>query len=113
MAAGILYRYHVFPKRSCGTAAACHLETSGTRLRQHVLTLSELLRLPETEPASECVDGRIIRKVSPEGKHTRLEFRRAERLNQAAEPECRGVAFPELRCTFAGRSFVHDVAFFT
>jgi len=83
------------------------------RLRQRVLTLSEFLRLPETEPASEYVDGRIIRKVSPKGKHSRLEFRCAERLNQAAEPERRGVAFPELRCTFAGRSLVHDVAFFT
>lgn len=30
-------------------------------------TLEEFLKLPETEPASEFIDGEIIQKPSPQG----------------------------------------------
>jgi Uma2 family endonuclease len=33
------------------------------------LSLEEFLKLPETEPASKYVDGRIYQKPMPQGKH--------------------------------------------
>jgi Uma2 family endonuclease len=33
------------------------------------LTLAEFLQLPETKPASEYIDGQIIQKPMPQGKH--------------------------------------------
>jgi Uma2 family endonuclease len=37
-----------------------------------VLTLEEFLKLPETKPASEYIDGRIIQKLMPQGEHSAL-----------------------------------------
>ena len=37
-----------------------------------LLTLSEFLNLPETEPASEYIDGQIIQKPMPQGKHSSI-----------------------------------------
>lgn len=34
------------------------------------LTLDEFLKLPETKPASEFIDGQIIQKAMPQGKHS-------------------------------------------
>ncbi|TBR61862.1 hypothetical protein B4U84_14155 [Westiellopsis prolifica IICB1] len=34
------------------------------------LTLAEFLQLPETKPASEYIDGKIIQKPIPQGKHS-------------------------------------------
>jgi Uma2 family endonuclease len=75
------------------------------------LTLEEFLRLPEEKPYLEYIDGRIEAKVSPQKKHGLIENRIINRLNQFAEPAGLGLAFPELRCTFAGRSIVPDLAF--
>jgi Uma2 family endonuclease len=75
------------------------------------LSLEEFLLLPETEPASEFQDGRIEQKVSPQGSHSVLQFEIASRLNSAARKSRSGFAFPELRCTFSGRSIVPDVSF--
>ena len=38
------------------------------------VTLQEFLRLPEKKPALEFEDGRITQKVSPGGKHSRLQY---------------------------------------
>ena len=35
-----------------------------------ILTLDEFLQQPETEPASEYIDGQIIQKPMPQGKHS-------------------------------------------
>jgi Uma2 family endonuclease len=75
------------------------------------MTLEEFLRLPEDKPYLEYIDGRIEAKVSPQKKHSLLTARFLERLNDWAEPARLGYAFPELRCTFAGRSIIPDVAF--
>jgi Uma2 family endonuclease len=75
------------------------------------LTLEEFLRLPEQKPYLEYIDGRIEAKVSPQKKHGLLALRLLQHINQFAEPNGHGLAFPELRCTFAGRSIVPDVAF--
>jgi len=74
------------------------------------LTLEEFLRLPETEPASEYANGRAVQKVSPKAKHSRLQYKLSEHLNRRLNPVY--YAFPELRCTFGGRSPVPDVALF-
>jgi Uma2 family endonuclease len=78
---------------------------------QKNLTLEEFLKLPETEPASEYHGGRITQKPMPQGKHSVLQLRWIAWINGHVEPTRRGLAFPELRCTFAGRSLVPDVAF--
>ncbi|MBW4623621.1 MAG: Uma2 family endonuclease [Cyanosarcina radialis HA8281-LM2] len=77
------------------------------------ITLTEFLQLPETKPASEFIDNRIYQKPMPQGKHSRLQFKLCDVVNQIAEPQEIALAFPELRCTFGGRSIVPDVSVFT
>ncbi|MBW4699848.1 MAG: Uma2 family endonuclease [Aphanocapsa lilacina HA4352-LM1] len=76
------------------------------------LTLNDFLRLPETEPASEFIDGQVIQKPMPQGKHSRLQARLVHYLTTAFQTTGSADAFPELRCTFGGRSIVPDVAVF-
>ncbi|MGA7953920.1 MAG: Uma2 family endonuclease, partial [Gloeobacterales cyanobacterium] len=38
-----------------------------------ILSLEEFLKLPETKPASEYVDGQIIQKPMPQGKHSTIQ----------------------------------------
>lgn len=77
-----------------------------------VLTLDEFLKLPETKPASEYINGKIYQKPMPQGKHSRLQTRLSTSINQAGEPQKLALALTELRCTFAGRSIVPDIAVF-
>jgi len=76
------------------------------------LTLAAFLALPETKPASEFIDGQIIQKPMPQGEHSRLQGKLCAVINQTAEPTQTAYGFPELRCTFGGRSIVPDVAVF-
>lgn len=68
--------------------------------------------LPETEPASEYIKGNITQKSMPPGQHGTLQGKLVATINQRGEPEQIVFAFPELRCTFAGRSIVPDIAVF-
>lgn len=79
------------------------------------LTLEEFLRLPEIDdhPYLEFVDGRIEAKVSPQKKHSVIQKRLMMNLDAFSQPRGLGETFPELRCTFAGRSLVPDVVFLT
>jgi Uma2 family endonuclease len=77
-----------------------------------ILTLEEFLKLPETKPASEYVDGQIIQKPMPKGKHSTVQGELIIALNAALKPKRIARAFPELRCTFAERSTVPDVSVF-
>jgi Uma2 family endonuclease len=77
------------------------------------LTLAEFLELPETEPASEFIGDLIYQKPMPQGKHSRLQLKLCEVINRVVETPQIALAFPELRCTFAGRSIVPDVTVFT
>jgi Uma2 family endonuclease len=81
-------------------------------ITQREMTLEEFLELPERKPALEYEEGRITQKVSPKGRHSRLQFCVAQLVNQFAEPGKLAMAFPELRVTFAGRSRVPDVSIF-
>ncbi|HAN46673.1 MAG TPA: hypothetical protein DCQ32_09010 [Cyanobacteria bacterium UBA8156] len=76
------------------------------------LTLAEFLQLPETKPASEYIDGQIIQKPMPQGKHSRMQTLLATAIYMALSPQKIAEAFVELRCTFGGRSTVPDVAVF-
>ncbi|MGQ4647354.1 Uma2 family endonuclease [Lyngbya aestuarii] len=76
------------------------------------LSLVEFLELPETEPASEYINGKIYQKPMPQGKHSTLQGRFTAEINQVASPQQLAYAFPELRCTFGGRSIVPDIAVF-
>ncbi|AGY60015.1 Uma2 family endonuclease [Gloeobacter kilaueensis] len=82
------------------------------RIPDRPLTLDDFLQLPETEPASEFVDGQVIQKPMPQGKHSRLQARLVHYLTTAFEATGGADAFPELRCTFGGRSIVPDIAVF-
>jgi Uma2 family endonuclease len=74
------------------------------------ITLEEFLKLPETKPASEYIEGEIIQKPMPKTKHSLLQLRSCNEINQVTQTPKIAYAFPELRCTFGGRSIVPDIA---
>ena len=76
------------------------------------LSLEEFLKLPETKPASVYIDGKIYQKPMPQGEHSTLQSFIASSINEVAKPQKLAYAFPELRCTFAGKSIVPDIAVF-
>lgn len=77
-----------------------------------VLTLAEFLELPETKPASEYIDGQIIQKPMPQGKHSVIQGELVPAIHGVVKSKRIARAFPELRCTFGGRSTVPDIAVF-
>lgn len=77
------------------------------------LTLDEFLQLSETKPASEFIDGQIIQKPMPQGKHSTIQSDLGGDINRVLKPQHIARAYPELRCTFGGRSTVPDIAVFT
>lgn len=74
------------------------------------LTIEEFLQRPETKPASEYVNGQIVQKPMPKTRHSRLQSKLIGAVNEVTEDQQIAYAFPELRCTFGGRSIVPDVA---
>lgn len=77
------------------------------------ITLEEFLTLPETKPPSEYVDGKIIQKPMPKGKHSTIQTELSTAINFALKPQKTARAFSELRCTFGERSTVPDISVFT
>lgn len=77
------------------------------------ITLEAFLKLPETQPASEFINGQISQKPMPQGKHSRLQLKFCETVNHVTEGAQVALAFPELRCTFGERSIVPDATVFT
>ncbi|NET58134.1 MAG: Uma2 family endonuclease [Symploca sp. SIO2E6] len=82
------------------------------QVQSQTLTLEEFLQLPETKPASEFIDGQIIQKPMPQGKHSRIQGEFVPAINSIAKPKKIACAFPELRCNFGGRSTIPDIAVF-
>lgn len=76
------------------------------------LTLDEFLKQPETDPASEYIDGQIIQKPMPQGEHSALQTELAPAINFVLKPQRIARAFSELRCTFGERSLVPDISVF-
>ncbi|NJL36388.1 MAG: Uma2 family endonuclease [Leptolyngbyaceae cyanobacterium SM1_4_3] len=79
---------------------------------EKTITLEEFLKLPETKPVSEYIDGRIIQKPMPQGKHSIIQGELITAINAVVKKQRIAHAFPELRCTFGGRSIVPDVSVF-
>ncbi|MBW3584607.1 MAG: Uma2 family endonuclease, partial [Cyanobacteria bacterium 0813] len=76
------------------------------------LTLEEFLKLPETEPPSEYINGRIIQKPMPQGEHSALQTELSPAINSILRSKKIARAFSELRCTFGERSIIPDVSVF-
>ncbi len=81
-----------------------------TLKKPETLSLEAFLALPETQPASEYTHGSITQKPIPKGKHSRLQSRFSREIDLIAEEPQIALALTELRCTFAGRSIVADIA---
>ncbi|MEX0269768.1 Uma2 family endonuclease [Leptolyngbyaceae cyanobacterium UHCC 1019] len=79
---------------------------------EKTVSLAEFLQLPETKPASEYIDGKIIQKPMPQGHHSAIQGELVSTINAAFKTEKVARAYPELRCTFGGRSTVPDVTVF-
>jgi Uma2 family endonuclease len=73
------------------------------------LTLESFLVLPETKPASEYIDGKIVQKPMPQGKHSVIQTKLIIFINSLLLESKIAIALSELRCTFGGRSVVPDV----
>lgn len=76
------------------------------------LSLEAFLELPETQPASEYIDGKIYLKPMPQGEHSLLQTELLAAINRVAKPQKIAYAFPELRCTFGKVSLVPDISVF-
>jgi Uma2 family endonuclease len=69
----------------------CYRNTLQTGDRQMVqapqknITLDEFLQLPETTPASEYINGAILQKPMPKGKHSKLQGRLVTVVNDIVE----------------------------
>nr|WP_155706763.1 Uma2 family endonuclease [Gloeocapsopsis dulcis] len=74
--------------------------------------MAEFLKLPETKPASEYINGEIGQKPMPKGRHSRLQSKLCAVINDITEEQKIAYAFPELRCSFGDRSIVPDIAVF-
>jgi Uma2 family endonuclease len=77
-----------------------------------LITLDEFLQQPETQPAREYIDRQIIRKPLPQGEHSTLQGDLVTSINNLVKPNRIARAYPELRCTFGGRSIVPDISVF-
>lgn len=76
-------------------------------------TLEAFLQLPETKPASEYINGEIIQKPMPKGRHSIIQRELLFAISPLLSKQGVAEAFPELRCTFGKASIVPDVSVFT
>jgi Uma2 family endonuclease len=77
------------------------------------MSLRQFLRLPETKPALEYIDGEVVRKVAAQRAHSVLQLVLGARLLTEVDATGLGMAYSELRCTYGGRSLVHDLCVIT
>jgi Uma2 family endonuclease len=76
------------------------------------IALSEFLAQPETKPSQEYIDNYIYQKPMPQGKHSRIQQKLINTINNVTENDLIALALPELRCTFANESIVPDIVVF-
>ncbi|MEA5511365.1 Uma2 family endonuclease [Crocosphaera sp. UHCC 0190] len=76
------------------------------------LSLEDFLNKPNIDesPAWEYINGKMLQKPMPQTHHSRLQLKLATAIELVAESNQIALAFPELRCTFGGRSIVPDIA---
>lgn len=77
------------------------------------ISLEHFLKLSETKPASELIEGQISQKPMPKGKHSALQGDLTSFINVILKSKRIAWAFPELRCSFGDRSIVPDIAVVT
>ena len=75
-------------------------------------TLEEFLQLPETEPASEYIDGQVVLKPMPQGEHSAIQTELASAINAVTRSKQIARAFTELRCTFGSRLTIPNISVF-
>ncbi|WP_009629985.1 Uma2 family endonuclease [Synechocystis sp. PCC 7509] len=49
------------------------------------ITLDEFLKLPETKPYSEYINGQVVQKPMPQGKHSKLQGKLVTAINDLIE----------------------------
>jgi Uma2 family endonuclease len=76
------------------------------------ISLAEFLKLPDTKPASELINGQIIQKPMPQGEHSRIQWKLCTAINEVAETNRIACAFPELRCLCGQNVVVPDISVF-
>jgi Uma2 family endonuclease len=76
------------------------------------LSLEDFLKLPETKPASEYIQGQIIQKPIPQGHHSTIQVDLTEAINSVVKKQRIARAYTELRCVFGGRAIVPDITVF-
>lgn len=76
------------------------------------ISLAEFRQQPETEPASEYIDGHIVRKPMPKGEHSAIQTELAATINVSLKRPKIARAFSELRCTFGEQSIIPDISVF-
>lgn len=76
------------------------------------LTLDLFLAMPETTPASEFINGQVIQKPMPQGKHSTIQSDLGAAINAVLKPNRIARAYSELRCSFGGRAIVPDLSIF-
>ncbi len=83
-----------------------------TPIKKTNLTLEEFLQQDyiEQSPAYEYINNEIRQKPMPQGKHSKIQYKICEIINQVAETNQIAYALPELRCNFGERSIVPDIA---
>jgi Uma2 family endonuclease len=81
-------------------------------ITSHQIGLAEFLSMPDTKPASELIDNKIVQKNMPQPEHSRIQYKLCAAINQVAEDPKIACAFPELRCVCGDDGIVPDVAVF-
>src|SRR5262245_45839726 len=82
------------------------------RVAGQVISLTQFLELPDTESASNYINGLIVPRPAPRLRHSRIQRGLSAEIGRWAGRLGAGEALLELRCTFLGRSLVFDVAYF-
>lgn len=83
------------------------------QIQSRPITLEAFLAMPETKPASDFINGQIIQKPMPQGKHSRLQDKFVNVINDAVESNKVACAFPELRCICGENAVVPDISVFS
>jgi Uma2 family endonuclease len=68
--------------------------------------------MPETKPAREFINGEMVQKPMPKGKHSIVQRELTFTVDRSLHANQSGRAFPELRCSFGDRSIVPDISVF-
>lgn len=71
-----------------------------TTATKHTLTLEQFLARPETKPYSEYIDGEVVRKATPNRKHSTVQRYMLVVLGQFLTATGLGEVYPELCCIF-------------